>query len=105
MSTIRHLSVRRLLIVLALLISAIAPAASMSAAPVPTASMSAAPAPVVPMGVQPDYAYYHYEYTYYWDSTKTNEVGYATRDCNGHYVLWWGMETAYYRIVRDSCTA
>lgn len=91
MSTCRRLLTvsRRLLIVLALLIGVLAPAAIS----VPTT------AAVASESVQASYIVETY---YYSDSSKTVEVGYSIRDCRGWYFLS-GQTSPYYTVVREPC--
>lgn len=83
-------TLRRRLVVLALLVGTIAPAAS----------MSAAPAPVTPQSVQVSYMH---DFYYYSDATKTVLVGQGFQNCNGTYTLFWGTETAYATFVSEPC--
>lgn len=83
-------TLRRRLVVLALLLGTLTPAAS----------MSAAPAPSVPIGV---HAGYITEYYYYTDSTYTTLVGYSMTGCNPSEGYSWGQVTAYKETVREPC--
>lgn len=80
---------RRLLIMLAILISSVAPAGLM----VPTTSASA----VTPLAYQ-----YIEEITYYSDSTYTVQVGYYYRNCQG-FVIRSGQVTPYAEGSQEPC--
>lgn len=80
---------RRLLVMAALLVGAIAPAGTIT----PTT------AAVVPLGVQAGSSIQTF---YYRDSSKTVEVGYTFRDCNGFYYKE-GVTSPYYERFTEPC--
>lgn len=79
---------RRLLVMAALLVGTIAPAGTR-----PTT------AAVAPQAVQ---AAYIIETFYYSNSSRTEEIGYSIRRCDGSYSLF-GQTSSYYTTAREPC--